>query len=139
MSRTGYDFTIAYHRVLQVTGAKSQTTLAVWLGLTQSSVWDAIRRADGIPASWLVALVEKYGVSPLWIKTGQGPQRLSRSLEEVPLEELLSEVGRRLDAIILQPIADSMKIPYERLAEDYSGINYSKHRAGSGVTPVSEE
>jgi hypothetical protein len=100
MSRAGYAFSLAYQRVLQATGAKSQTALAERLGITQSSVWDATRRAEGIPASWLVALVEKYGTSPTWIKYGEGPERLSRSLEEIPLEDLLSEAGRRLDATL---------------------------------------
>lgn len=94
-----YDFAAAYKRILQVTGAASQTALAAALGVKQSSVWDAQRRAGSIPASWLVVLVEKYGVSPLWIKTGQGQQRLTRSLGEVPLEELMAELGRRQDVI----------------------------------------
>jgi plasmid maintenance system antidote protein VapI len=99
MSRAGYDFYPAYQRVLDVTGASSQSALAAALGISQAGVWDVIRRAEGIPASWLVTLVEKYGVSPLWIKFGQEPQRLSRSLGEVSLEELMAEAGRRQDVI----------------------------------------
>ena len=99
MSKAGYDFGAAYQRLLQVTGATSQNALASALGISQGSVWDVIRRAEGIPASWLVALVETSGVSPIWIKTGQGPQRISRSLADVSLEELMAELGRRQDII----------------------------------------
>jgi hypothetical protein len=67
-----YDFTAAYARILEVTGETSQSGLARALGVSQSSVWDVIRRGDGIPAGWLVTLVEQYGVNPLWIKTGEG-------------------------------------------------------------------
>ena len=95
-----YEFDAAYKRVLQVTGAASQTALATALGVSQSSVWDVVRRAEGIPAGWLVTLVEKYGVSTIWVKTGQGPQRLSRSLgEKISMEEQLAELGRILDVL----------------------------------------
>ena len=99
MSRAGYDFHAAYERVFQAAGARSQLALAAVLGVKQSSVWDVQSRAKAIPASWMVALVELYGVSPRWIKTGHGPQRLSRSLADVPLEELMAEIGRRQDVI----------------------------------------
>jgi hypothetical protein len=99
MSRAGYDFSAAYQRLLQVTGTRSQLALAAALGVRQSSVWEAQRRGRSIPANWLVALVEKYGVSPLWIKTGQGPQVLIRSLEKITQEELMAELGRRQDVI----------------------------------------
>ena len=106
MNCEGYDFEAAYQRVLQATGAGSQLALARALGIRQSSVWVALRRAKEIPSGWLVALVEKYSVSPAWIKTGQAPQRLSRSLEDVSLEELMAEAGRRQD-IIFQRCAGS--------------------------------
>jgi hypothetical protein len=95
MNRAGYDFCAAYDRVLRVTGAGSQLALSRALEVSQSSVWDAQRRADGIPAGWMVTLVEKFGVNPSWVKTGQGAQRLSLPLEDVPLEALIAEVVRR--------------------------------------------
>jgi hypothetical protein len=58
-------------------------------------VWDAKRRADGIPAGWLVTLVERYGANPEWIKTGLGPRRLSLPLEDAPLDKLVAEMVRR--------------------------------------------
>jgi plasmid maintenance system antidote protein VapI len=106
-------FSAAYQRILQVTGAASQNALAAALGVKQSSVWDAVHRGKTIPSSWLVGMVERYGVSPLWIKFGQGSQRLSRSLEDISLEEIMAELGRRQDVIF-------------------------KNCIGSGVTPVAQ-
>ncbi|MCL2789874.1 MAG: helix-turn-helix domain containing protein [Desulfobulbus sp.] len=95
MSRNEYDFEAAWQRVLLAAGARSQLGLAAVLGVAQSSVWDVRRRAMGIPASWLITLVECSGVSPVWIKTGTGPQFLTRPLADIPLAELMAELGRR--------------------------------------------
>lgn len=91
-----YDFADAYARILEVTGETSQSGLARALGVSQSSVWDVIRRAEGIPASWLVTLVERFGVNPVWIKTGEGPRDIFRPVSGFSLEELHTEIGRRL-------------------------------------------
>jgi len=92
-----YDFAAAYQRILDVTGAASQTALAKALGVKQSTVFDAKRR-ENIPSGWLVTLVERYGVSPKWIKTGDGPQRITRSLKAVPTQVIFAELGRRWDS-----------------------------------------
>ena len=55
-----------------------------------------------MPPSWLLVLVERYNVSPLWIKTGEGPQRMTRALENYSLEELNAELGRRLMGLFEQ-------------------------------------
>jgi hypothetical protein len=94
-----YDFAAAYARILEVTGEKSQSGLARAMGVSQSSVWDVIRRAEGIPAGWLVTLAERHGVNSLWIKTGEGPMYIFRPLSDYSLEELHAEIGRRLDTI----------------------------------------
>jgi hypothetical protein len=98
VSNPAYDFSAAYERIQLVTGAATQVALAAVLGVKQPSIWDAQKR-ESIPASWLVVLVEKYGISPDWIKTGQGQKRLARPLGEIPLEELMAELGRRQDVI----------------------------------------
>ena len=90
-----YDFIAAFDRIRQVAGVTTQTGLAAFLGVSQASIWDAKRRAEGIPAGWLVTLVEKYGLNPTWVKTGQGTQRLSLPLEDIPLEDVIAEVVRR--------------------------------------------
>ena len=97
MSQASYDFLAAYQRVLEVIGTRSQLSLANALGVSQASVWEARQRAKTIPAGWLVVLVDKYGINPEWIRTGEGPQYL-RILENVPLEELCHEIMRRHDA-----------------------------------------
>ena len=112
MSWAKYDFEAAYQRVLEAAGVGSQLALANVLGVKQSSVWDAVRRKR-IPASWLVTLVELYGISPRWIKTGMGEQFLTRALADMRQEELMAELGRRQDDM------------YKRCA-------------GSGVTPAAE-
>ena len=100
VSRGGYDFDAAWQRVLLAAGVGSQLGLAAVLGVAQSSVWDVRRRGRGIPASWLITLLEQFGVSPVWIKTGMEPRVLTRSLENVPMEELMAELGRRQDMIL---------------------------------------
>ena len=127
-----YDFKAALERVMEAAGARSQNGLAASLGLAQSSVWEAMRR-ESIPASWLVTLVERYGVNPAWVKTGQGPQRLSFPLEDIPLEEVIAEVVRRGVSIHsrLHPSTDS--VPADRNRADCpipEGRGYRKGRPG---------
>jgi hypothetical protein len=93
-----YDFSAALERVMQAAGVTTQTGLAVFLGVSQSSVWDAMKRGEGIPAGWLVTMTERYGISPCWIKTGEEPQFFETALQKMSAERLLSEVGRRFDA-----------------------------------------
>jgi hypothetical protein len=94
-----YDFSEAYARIQRLTGESSQSGLARALGVSQSSVWDAQRRAEGIPATWLLALVERYGANPTWIKHGAGPEKLRQDVTDIPLEALFAEIGRRLGAV----------------------------------------
>lgn len=87
-------FAESYQRILETTGARSQSGLARILGVTQGSVGDALRRGASIPPGWLVALTDIYGTSPRWIRTGTGP-RILRALEEVSIEDLCAEIVRR--------------------------------------------
>lgn len=64
-------FGAAMARILAVTGLKTQVELANLLGIRQSSISDAKRR-QSIPDGWLVKMVELFGCSPIWIKTGEG-------------------------------------------------------------------
>lgn len=72
-------------RIVAVTGAKTQVQLAAALGVRQSSISDAKRRAS-IPAEWLLKLERKYGVIAVWCETGSGPQFIAGSNEVVLLE-----------------------------------------------------
>lgn len=108
-----YSFADAYKRILNATGAKSQVELADILDVRQSSISDAMSRGGGIPANWLVALVEKFSLNPRWIKTGEGAQHL-RPADDGPLltlkdysaEALLAEMGRRV-RLLMNPAEDA--------------------------------
>lgn len=99
-------------RVYETAGCRTQTELAKFLGMRQSSISDAKKRGS-IPADWLRTLWRKKGVNPDWILTGHGPKGLRPvdSLErraphtvyikeilppaECSVEELMIEVVRR--------------------------------------------
>lgn len=99
-------------RVYEAAGCRTQTELAKFLGMRQSSISDAKKRGS-IPADWLLTLWRKKGVNPDWILTGHGPKGLRPvdSLErtaphtvyikeilppaECSVEELMIEVVRR--------------------------------------------
>lgn len=60
-------------RVFEAAECKTQTELAAFLGIRQSSVSDAKKR-QVIPAEWLVVLVRHKGTHPDWVMTGTGPR-----------------------------------------------------------------
>ena len=62
-------------RVYQVTGVRTQTELAAWLGVRQTFVADAERRCK-IPADWLLSLLRVLSVDPEWVLTGRGGRLL---------------------------------------------------------------
>ncbi len=72
---TPAEYAAALDRIKEATGCRTQVELSACLGIRQSSVSDAGRRHN-IPAAWLLALLEKYGLAPGWILTGQGPRYL---------------------------------------------------------------
>ena len=100
----GYSFDEAYLRIMDATGATTQVALAEVFGVRQSSVSDAKARGEAIPASWLVALVEKYGVNPLWVKTGEGSKYLipSNILPTSPYTVATTEI---IETIVAQVVA----------------------------------
>ena len=65
------EYTEAYRRMLEFTGAKTQTQMAEILGVRQSSISDAMRRG-ALPGGWLLTLLERYGANPDFIRTGIG-------------------------------------------------------------------
>lgn len=65
----------ALRRIHETTATRTQVELAQVLGIRQSSVSDAKRRGV-VPPAWLVTLLTRYGVSPAWVRTGQGPRYL---------------------------------------------------------------
>ncbi len=65
------DFEAAMARIHKISGTRTQVELAELLGIRQSSISDAKRRAS-VPASWLVSLFILRQANPTWITTGQG-------------------------------------------------------------------
>lgn len=102
----------ALQRFFEAAECRTQTELAEFLGIRQSSIADAKKRGT-IPSDWLLALWRKKGVNPDWILTGQGARghRPANKLddaaphtvyikekcppEECSLEALMAEVVRR--------------------------------------------
>lgn len=69
------NFNAAFARICEVSGMKTQTELAEYLGIRQSSISDAKRRGS-IPAQWLLSILNNEGVNPAWILTGNGAKYL---------------------------------------------------------------
>jgi plasmid maintenance system antidote protein VapI len=68
-------------RIYEITGATTQKDLATALDVSQPTV-SVAQRSDAIPASWIVRLVRRYGVSPEWIQTGEEPRYLAARAED---------------------------------------------------------
>ena len=86
-------FQDAYERILQSTGLRTQTDIAAMLGVKQSSISNAKRR-NHIPDSWILTLfnkkgLNKKGLNPSWIRTGEGPQYVAGT--DTPPTPVLSE------------------------------------------------
>lgn len=80
---TRYQFEEMYQKILDMTHARTQIELARCLEVQQSSVSDAKRRCS-IPPEWLLKLLERYGINPVWLRTGCGPQYLDIHREDAP-------------------------------------------------------
>lgn len=106
------DFTAAYARILEATGARTQAELAKTLGIRQSSISDAKCR-NSLPACWLLQLYRSHRLNPDWILTGEGHKHLApagdtpevqvivKGLEEFTPNELLNELKRRFPGFTL--------------------------------------
>ena len=98
------NFAEAYERLLSVYGIRTQMELAERLGIRQSSISDAKRRAV-IPAAWLVTALIDTSTNPEWIRTGEGstylvpaarPMYLVEDIKRASDAELLGELALRL-------------------------------------------
>lgn len=82
------DCSAALERIRAVTGCRTQTALADFLGISQSSVSDAQRRGI-IPAQWLLKLLRGQGINPDWVLTGEGARRLRPDGADVPALQIV--------------------------------------------------
>jgi len=64
-----------FERIMRVTGSQTQIQLAEKLGIRQSSISAQLKakNQDAVPPGWLITLLKKYGVNPLWVLYGTGP------------------------------------------------------------------
>lgn len=63
-------FQEAMDRIQRETGCRTQVKLAEYLGIRQSSISDGKRRRS-IPSAWLLRLMFKTNINPLWILYGE--------------------------------------------------------------------
>lgn len=68
-------------RIHSVTNTKTQSELARFLGIRQSSISDAKKRR-AIPAEWLVKLLKHKSTNPDWILLGVEPIFLGPAIGE---------------------------------------------------------
>ncbi|MDR1489182.1 MAG: helix-turn-helix domain containing protein [Desulfovibrio sp.] len=104
------DAELRFSRVLEAAGCQTQTELAAFFDIRQSSVADAKKRGS-VPPDWLVKLVLYKLIHPHWVLTGEGPRMLQpvdamamplpklvyrvKPPEDCTVEELVTEVIRR--------------------------------------------
>ena len=70
-------------RIYRATQTQTQADLAAYLGVRQSTISCAKRRAN-IPADWLLTLLLNNNVNPAWILSGKGRRYLDASVVERP-------------------------------------------------------
>lgn len=104
-------FEEAMDRVKEVTGCRTQVQLAEVLDVRQSSISDAKRR-HSIPAAWLILLLAKYNVNPLWITNGAAEPKFRILSDEhgeaVNVEELREQVRAEIKAKMDNPRAEEL-------------------------------
>ncbi len=77
------DFNAIMQRLYEATETKTQQQLATILEVQQSSISDSKRR-ESIPDSWLITLLTKKNINPLWVLDGTEPKFQSND-NETPL------------------------------------------------------
>ena len=110
-------FEAAIRRIMRAVGARTQVELAGKMDIRQSSISEAVRRGS-IPDTWLLRLVIKHSLNPLWVLHGTGSKHLTandaappvpdyeRILGNAPVPHLLRALARRLnrpDIVITAP------------------------------------
>lgn len=84
--RTALRDSSALSRVFEAAGCRTQSELADFLGVRQSSISDAKKRGS-VPADWLLTLLCKKWINPTWVLTGQGARMLQPSECTAPIPE----------------------------------------------------
>ena len=106
----GRRYANALKRFFEAAECRTQSELAKFLGIWQSSISDSKKR-NTIPAEWLLTLWRKKGINPDWVIHGVGSRFLRvadeaanlpvvyiterRPPEECTAQELVNELVRR--------------------------------------------
>lgn len=72
----------AYARIQKVTRCTKQADLAQKIGISQALISDSRRRGEVRPEI-LLALLERFGLNPQWVCTGEGDQHFVVSLDHI--------------------------------------------------------
>ena len=81
----------ALSRVFEAAGCRTQSELAEFLGVRQSSISDAKKRGS-VPADWLLTLLCKKWINPTWVLPGQGARMLQPSEHTTPMPEKNAQI-----------------------------------------------
>ena len=100
----------ALERFFEAAECRTQSEVAQFLGIRQSSISDAKKR-NALPSDWLLTLLQKKGIKPDWVLYGVGSKFLKpadegeatevvyvierRPLEECSAQELVNELVKR--------------------------------------------
>lgn len=113
-------------RIMETTGAKTQSELAAVIDTSQSTISDSCRR-HSIPAEWYVKLMEIKGLNPMYLKWGIEPIFLMENRSDMapipmPLHHTALPLIKMLfRAYLPQPLAElalsKLYIDKERLSE----------------------
>lgn len=79
------NFDEIFERIKLATNTRTQVELAEVLDIRQSSISDAKRR-NSVPADWFMKLFEQFGLSPDWLKKGDGPMYLRTEQGYLPVD-----------------------------------------------------
>jgi len=96
-------------RIHSTAGTRTQTQLAEFLGIRQSSISDAKKR-QSIPAEWLLKLLLLKSVNPEWVMTGQGPHLLrpAEGSEDAPLAPVYIQEVRPPEQCTAQELVNEL-------------------------------
>lgn len=113
-------------RALEATGKRNQVELSEFLEIRPASISEAKRRGN-FPSDWLIKIVQKKKISPLWISHGEGPMYIGID------QDLLRDVIAVFESCILKLKDKSLIIDPENKAkwisffyDDFSGKGTSE-------------
>ena len=90
-------FETFFHRICEATPITSQAGLANYLGISRAAITQA-KKNDSIPRKWIFELSQAFGLNPVWLEKGSGPQTLNHIDNLNNLFQKVRKVRARLSA-----------------------------------------